>query len=99
MSFPDALPNLPLVYGVVDSARSAGRDYTGELIVRAGAAKMWSGRVVNAAVYGVAARDDRYSASPPPPPVTGGSALHGNVIQRSVRRHTYSLATVDRDFS
>ena len=31
--------------------------------------------------------------------MTGGSALHGNVIQRSVRRHTYSLAIVDRDFS
>ncbi len=39
---------------------------------------------------------ERYSALPP---VTGGSALHGNVIQSSVRRQTYSLAIVERDFS
>jgi hypothetical protein len=30
---------------------------------------------------------------------TGSSALHGNVIQRSVRRQTYSHLTAERDFS
>ena len=31
--------------------------------------------------------------------VTGGSADHGNVIQLSVRRHTKSGSTTDRDFA